>query len=49
MYQGQYVLSTYVNGSVNRKITVSAISKYDFDEKDLYNLILQDSEKRDKV
>ena len=48
MYQGQYVLSTYVNGSVNRKITVSAISKYDFDEKDLYNLILQDSEKRDK-
>ena len=48
VYQGQYVLSTYVNGSVNRKITVSAISKYDFDEKDLYNLILQDSEKRDK-
>ena len=32
VYQGQYVLSTYVNGSVNRKITVSAISKYDFDE-----------------
>ena len=48
VYQGQYVLSTYVNGSVNRKITVSAISKYDFDEKELYNLILQDSEKRDK-
>ena len=48
VYQGQYVLSTYVNGSVNRKITVSAISKYDFDEKDLYKLILQDSEKRDK-
>ena len=48
VYQGQYVLSTYVNGSVNRKITVSAISKYDFNEKDLYNLILQDSEKKDK-
>ena len=48
VYQGQYVLSTYVNGSVNRKITVSALSKYDFNEKDLYNLILQDSEKRDK-
>ena len=48
VYQVQYDLSTYVNGSVNRKITVSAISKYDFDEKDLYNLILQDSEKRDK-
>ena len=48
VYQGQYVLSTYVNGSVNRKITVSAISKYDFNEKDLYKLILQDSEKRDK-
>ena len=48
VYQGQYVLSTYVNGSVNRKITVSAISKYNFDEKDLYKLILQDSEKRDK-
>ena len=48
VYQGQYVLSTYVNGSLNRKITVSAISKYDFDEKDLYKLILQDSEKRDK-
>ena len=48
VYQGQYILSTYVNGSVNRKITVSAISKYDFNEKDLYKLILQDSEKRDK-
>ena len=48
VYQGQYVLSTYVNGSVNRKITVSAISKYDFNEKDLYKLILQDSEKRDR-
>lgn len=48
VYQGQYVLSTYINGSVNRKITVSAISKYDFNEKDLYKLILQDSEKRDK-
>ena len=48
VYQGQYVLSTYVNGSLNRKITVSAISKYDFNEKDLYKLILQDSEKRDK-
>ena len=48
VYQGQYVLSTYVNGSVNRKITVSALSKYDFNEKELYNLILQDSEKRDK-
>ena len=48
VYQGQYVLSTYVNGSINRKITVSAISKYDFNEKDLYKLILQDSEKRDK-
>ena len=48
VYQGQYVLSTYVNGSINRKITVSALSKYDFNEKELYNLILQDSEKRDK-
>ena len=48
VYQGQYVLSTYVNGSINRKIIVSAISKYDFNEKELYNLILQDSEKRDK-
>ena len=48
VYQGQYVLSTYINGSVNRKITVSALSKYDFNEKELYNLILQDSEKRDK-
>ena len=48
VYQGQYVLSTYVNGSINRKITVSAISRYDFNEKDLYKLILQDSEKRDK-
>ena len=48
VYQGQYVLSTYVNGSVNRKITVSALSKYDFNEKELYKLILQDSEKRDK-
>ena len=48
VYQGQYVLSTYIDGSVNRKIAISAVSKYNFSEKDLYNLILINSEKRNK-
>jgi len=32
VYQGQYVLSTYVDGSLNRKIAIAVIAKYDFSE-----------------
>ena len=48
VYQGQYILSTYINGNPSKKITVSAVSKYDFNEKDLYKLILQNSVKKDR-
>ena len=48
VYQGQYILSTYINGNLGKKITVSAVSKYDFNEKDLYKLILQNSVKKDR-
>lgn len=48
VYQGQYILSTYVDGSLNRKISVGVMAKYDFSEGEVYNTILQDSENRSK-
>ena len=48
VYQGQYVLSTYVDGSLNRKIAIAVIAKYDFSEKEVYDIIMQDSEARSK-
>lgn len=48
VYQGQYILSTYVDGSLNRKISVAVIAKYDFSEKEVYDIIIQDFENRSK-
>ena len=48
VYQGQYVLSTYVDGSLNRKIAIAVTAKYDFSEKEVYDIIVQDSENRSK-
>ena len=48
VYQGQYVLSTYVDGSLNRKIGVAVIAKYDFSERELYDVIMQDLESKNK-
>lgn len=48
VYQGQYILSTYVDGSLNRKINVGVIAKYDFSEKEIYDVIMQDTESRSK-
>ena len=48
VYQGQYILSTYVDGSLNRKIAIAVIAKYDFSEKEVYDVIMQDSESKNK-
>ncbi len=48
VYQGQYILSTYVDGSLNRKIAIAVIAKCDFSEKEVYEIIMQDSEARSK-
>ncbi|MCL4575901.1 tetratricopeptide repeat protein [Fusobacterium nucleatum] len=48
VYQGQYILSTYVDGSLNRKITIAVIAKYDFSEKEIYDVIMQDAENKSK-
>ena len=48
VYQGQYVLSTYVNGSLNRKIAIAVTAKYDFSEKEVYDVIMQDAENKSK-
>ena len=48
VYQGQYILSTYVNGSLNRKIAIAVAAKYDFSEKEVYDIIIQDFENRSK-
>ena len=48
VYQGQYILSTYIDGSLNRKIAIAVIAKYDFSEKEVYDIIMRDSEARSK-
>ena len=48
VYQGQYVLSTYVDGSLNRKISIAAIAKYDFSEREIYDVIMQNFESKSK-
>ena len=48
VYQGQYVLSTYVDGSLNRKIAIAVIAKYDFSEREIYNVIMQNFESKSK-
>jgi len=48
VYQGQYVLSTYVDGSLNRKISVAVMAKYDFSEREVYDVIMQDFESKSK-
>ena len=48
VYQGQYILSTYVDGSLNRKIAIAVVAKYDFSEKEVYDVITQDAESKSK-
>ena len=48
VYQGQYVLSTYVDGSLNRKIAIAVIAKYDFSEREVYDVIMQDFKSKSK-
>ena len=48
VYQGQYILSTYIDSSLNRKIAIAVIAKYDFSEKEVYDIIMRDSEARSK-
>ena len=48
VYQGQYVLSTYVDGSLNRKIAIAVIAKYDFSEREVYDVIMQNFESKGK-
>ena len=48
VYQGQYVLSTYVDGSLNRKISVAVMAKYDFSEREVYDVIMQNFESKSK-
>ena len=48
VYQGQYIISTYVDGSLNRKISVAVMAKYDFSEREVYDVIMQDFESKSK-
>ena len=48
VYQGQYVLSTYVDGSLNRKIAIAVIAKYAFSEREVYDVIMQNFESKSK-
>ena len=48
VYQGQYILSTYVDGSLNRKIAIAVIAKYDFSEREIYDVIMQNFESKSK-
>jgi len=48
VYQGQYIISTYVDGSLNRKISVAVMAKYDFSEREVYDVIMQNFESKSK-
>ena len=48
VYQGQYIISTYVDGSLNRKISVAVMAKYDFSEREIYDVIMQNFESKSK-
>lgn len=48
VYQGDYVLSTYGDSGLNRKINVKVIAKYGFSEKELYDVIVQNSRNQNK-
>ena len=48
VYQGQYVLSTYIDGSLNRKIAIAVTPKYDFSEREVYDVIMQNFESKSK-
>ena len=48
VYQGQYILSTYIDGSLNRKIAIAVIAKYDFSEREIYDVIMQNFESKSK-
>ena len=48
VYQGQYVLSTYVDGSLNRKISIAVIAEYNFSEREVYDVIMQNFESKSK-
>ncbi|PHI07808.1 hypothetical protein KSU03_06355 [Fusobacterium polymorphum] len=48
VYQGQYVLSTYVDGSLNRKIAIAVTPKYDFSEREVYDVIMQNFKSKSK-
>lgn len=48
IYQGQYILSTYMDNTLNRKINIAVKAKYNFSEKEVYDIIVRNSENKNK-
>lgn len=49
IYAGNYGLSVYNGASLTRRINIRAITKYNFSETNIYDIILENSEKNNKT
>lgn len=49
IYAGNYGLSVYNGTSLTRRINIRAIAKYNFSESNIYDIILENSEKNNKT
>lgn len=49
IYRGNYILSVYQGNSLLRKVNISAITKYNFSENNIYDIITQNLDKKNKT
>lgn len=48
IYKGNYVITTYLNNELARKISVLVESKYNFSENEIYDIIIKNSKENNK-
>lgn len=48
IYKGNYVITTYLNNELARKISILVESKYNFSEKEIYDIIIKNSKENNK-
>lgn len=49
IYKGEYYISTYKGNTLERKIKIEILPKYSFTEKNIFDIILENSEKNNKI
>lgn len=48
IYKGNYVITTYLNNELARKISILVESKYNFSENEIYDIIIKNSKENNK-